>query len=235
MTLRNTAAFMRHLRANRAAVAAGNVLACAGLIGFIACSDTGLTEPVPASPVHEVLSPSAAGIKLHASATGMDTLVRTFVYDPATGVKVNFAGRAVITVPAAAVCDPKSSGYGTTTWDNTCVPLRTPVVFTLRGWANPAGDLHAIVTPDVRFVPGKVATFYIAAPVADPTAKPVIQWCTSAMSHCVDEGKTDPTLATSYAPDQGVAYRRIKHFSGYNVGWGKSGGNAGITVGINQE
>ncbi|HEY0778893.1 MAG TPA: hypothetical protein VGD56_13065 [Gemmatirosa sp.] len=222
---------MQHVRASRAAVAVGNVLACSGLVGFIACSDTGVTEPVASAPAHAAAIPSPATVGFHPDivAYSGDTLVQTFVYNPATGASVNFANRAQITVPAGAVCDPKSSGYGPSSWDKKCTPLTTPVSFTVRAWKS-GGNAQAVVSPDVRFVPGKVAQLYMAAPSNDTTAKPVIQWCTSAMTGCVNEGTTDPALATQYAPAYSVAYRRIKHFSGYNIGWSR-GASANANAG----
>ncbi|GJG88283.1 hypothetical protein tb265_34640 [Gemmatimonadetes bacterium T265] len=219
MTLRNIAATVRRVRDGHAAVALGNVLACSGLLGFIACSQGGVTEPAPARTAR--VAPTAAP-RADVVAYSGDTLIQTFTYNPATGTSINFANRAQVNIPAAAVCDPRTSGYGKTTWDAKCTPLTTSMSFTVRAWTNSSGNSSAVVSPDVRFVPGKVASLFIAAPSSSPTAKPVIQWCTSAITGCVDEGATDATLTTQYAQAQGVAYRRIKHFSGYNVSWGRA-------------
>ena len=223
MQLRNIAVTVRHVRASRAAITIGNVVACAGLVAFIGCSDSGLTEPVAATPAQAVALPSPAAAHFHADVIAYkgDTLVQTFVYDPANGASVNFANRAYVTVPAGAICDPKSSGYGQSTWNTACAPLKTPMTFTVHAWMSGSGNEQAVVSPDVRFVPGKVASIYMAAMTSDTTARPIIQWCTAAMTGCVNEGAKDPTLTTQFQASSNVAYRRIKHFSGYNIGWSR--------------
>lgn len=241
MKLRNIAASTRHLPAGRAAVAAGNVLACSGLVGFIACADGGITNPV-AAPARAAAVASAPGAQPHAAVvtatTGPssgDTTVQTFTYTPATGTTVNFRGGAKVVLPAASICDPRSSGYGATTWNKSCSVATSPITFTVHSWASSTGNPQATVSPDVRFAPGKIAELYLPAPTNDPTAKPVIQWCSATMTNCVDEGLTDPTLTTQYDSKPQIAHRRIKHFSGYNIGWGRGSGGSGSAASSNAQ
>src|SRR5438132_1074530 len=49
-----------------------------------------------------------------------------------------------------------------------------------------------------------------------------VAWCSLAYG-CVDEGKTDPDMKTYQDPTHGIIYRRLKHFSGYNVVFGVDG------------
>ena len=48
-----------------------------------------------------------------------------------------------------------------------------------------------------------------------------ILYCASTSANykrCIDESKTDPSVATLRDPLTGRVYRRVKHFSGYTVG-----------------
>ncbi len=163
---------------------------------------------------------SAAGVQPHAAAP-TDTMVQSFTYVPATGTTVNFRGGSKVILPAMAICEPKSAGYGAGTWERACSVATNPITFTVRAWATSAGNTQVTVSPDVRFVPGKIASVYLPATNGSPTTLPVIQWCTATMTQCVDEGASDPSMVTLFDAKTKLAYRRIKHFSGYNVGVGR--------------
>src|SRR5262249_10160080 len=47
-----------------------------------------------------------------------------------------------------------------------------------------------------------------------------ILYCATTTTPCVNEALTDPTLVTNHDPVTGKVWRRIKHFSGYNVAAG---------------
>jgi hypothetical protein len=44
----------------------------------------------------------------------------TLVYTPGDGLYANVGGRTRIYIPANAICDPGSAGYGAGTWDKSC-------------------------------------------------------------------------------------------------------------------
>ena len=69
-------------------------------------------------------------------------------------------------------------------------------------------------------MPTKQVTLYLKDKRAatDPTYN--ILWCIEGSS-CINEAVRDPSLATRHAPRLGFIFRRIKHFSGYNVALGR--------------
>jgi hypothetical protein len=96
-------------------------------------------------------------------------------------------------------------------------------VFTARSWTDAAGRPHLTFSPDVRFVPGKTVTLRLKDKTAAITEGSTIVWCPTGQLTCVDEARTDPTLATFRDPNTFFVYRRLKHFSGYNVVVDRSG------------
>lgn len=231
MPLRNIAASMRHLRAGRAAVAAGNVLACAGLIGFIACSDGGVTEP--AAPKVAAVSHPSADVAPNwwyppAPIVQGDTTINTFTIDPHAGGAPYFGpnNRHQIVIPGNAICDPLTSGYGPTYWSKTCTPATRYITFVVKSWKGVNGSPKLAFSPDVRFAPSQTVLLKINTTTTSTTTSssgaPVIYWCTSVMVGCVNEGTTDSSLGTSFDPFATTAWRRVKHLSGYNVAWGRT-------------
>lgn len=229
MKLRNIAATMRHLRAGRVAVAAGNVLACSGLIGFIACADQGPTEPgrpaavavssrVSATVVPNWWAPPPAVIK-------GDTVINVFTMDPAQGATPTFGNGGRLVIPANAICDPLTSGYGPKSWAKSCALAKTYLTFTVRSWKAEDGSPRVTFLPDVRFAPSQTVLLYLGTGSSTSTSgKPVIQWCTSLMTQCVNESLTDPSLATTFDPFAYSVWRRVKHLSGYNTVYGRVSG-----------
>ena len=69
--------------------------------------------------------------------------------------------------------------------------------------------------PPLRFVPGRVSTLYLTDKKASLDLLSKIVYCPDSGA-CVDEALSDPSLLT-FRNTQGYLYRRIKHFSGYNV------------------
>jgi hypothetical protein len=149
----------------------------------------------------------------------LDKLVgsTTLTYTPGDAIYANVGGQNVIYIPANAVCDPGSSGYGADSWDKSCNPATRTITITAKSWLDDKGHPYVEFHPALRFVPNKWVVLYVAdnKAVLDGTAR--IIYCPDAGS-CVDEAKTDPSLFTFHWA--GGVYRRIKHFSGYNVAAG---------------
>ena len=199
--------------------------ALALLLGLTtACSDAPLA---PRDATGSTLAPSDAPAR--ATYTVGDTTVSTFVYTPLLGTAQGFAGGHQLTMPAGAVCDPLTSGYGLGLWDSACLPLLTPIVFTARAWTDAAGRPHLTFSPDVRFVPGKTVTLRLKDRLASITEGSTIVWCPTGAATCVDEARTDASLATYRDPNGMFVYRRLKHFSGYNVVVDRAG-DSGDTI-----
>ena len=141
----------------------------------------------------------------------------TLTYTPGDGLYANVGGQNTIYIPANAICAQGVSGYGPGTWDDSCTPSTKAIAITAKSWLDDKGHPYVEFHPALRFVPNKWVVLYIAdnKAVLDGTAR--IIYCPDAGS-CVDEATTDPSLFTFHWA--GGVYRRIKHFSGYNVAAG---------------
>jgi hypothetical protein len=149
---------------------------------------------------------------------GTDTVVTVFVVFPSYTSAYPIASDHRLWIRAGGVC-ALSSTYGPGHWDDPCSVATDPILITARSWSDPQGHPHIDFTPRLRFVPfdGKRASaeLYLKDRSAstDPSAN--ILYCDNGV--CVDESLTDPTLTTQHDKQQGFVYRRIKHFSGYEV------------------
>lgn len=169
------------------------------------------------------LAPAAAtGLSVRASENGgrTDTSLTTFTVRPGFGIVKTLNGGHQLVLAPNAICD-LSSSYGQTEWDQPCEPATTPVTITARTWVEANGHPRVDFMPRLRFVPSDRANaiLYLMDKVAadDPAYR--IYYCADGASDCVDESLTDPTVATQ-RDVRGFLYRRIKHFSGYNIASG---------------
>ena len=135
-------------------------------------------------------------------------------------------GKHGIVFPRNAICDPVTSAYGPEFWDEPCRVLRDPIrihaevrVQDGREWVD--------FSPELRFKPSRNASDWVwiymrtpAAVTSDPSLS--ILWSPAIGVPGIDESLDDPTLRTYTTPQGAYAYRRIKHFSGYNVTAGRS-------------
>jgi hypothetical protein len=135
-------------------------------------------------------------------------------------------GKHGIVFPRNAICDPATSSYGREHWDEDCDVLRTPIqihaelrVQDGREWVD--------FSPELRFRPSPYpfqwVWIYMSTSAAQwPNGSLSILWSPAIGVPGIDESLEDPTLRTYVSPWSGYAYRRIKHFSGYNVTSGRS-------------
>ena len=173
----------------------------------------------------------------------VDTTVAEFTVWPGGG-KYTIAGMHRIAFPAGAICDLATSGYGPRMWDAPCVPSVLPVRITAKSWLDGQGHPQVDFQPAMRFSPtlgDGVQLFLMDKRSAlDPSAK--ILYCGGSNSgsgssstgssgssgsgsggtSCVDESIADASLVTRFDAPNGFVYRRIKHFSGYNVTAGRA-------------
>ena len=179
-----------------------------------ACSDVPTSSPSRLAPGD---APSLT------SYTVGDTTVSTFDYNPLLSYDLPLGGGHRLALPANSVCDPTTSGYGPSLWDSPCAPRVLPLQFEVRTWRDATGRARMVVTPDVRFVPGSNVVVRLKDDAAAAAAKSVIVWCPTGALTCVDESLQDASMATKASPNSGFVYRRLKHFSGYNVVVDRSG------------
>ena len=121
-------------------------------------------------------------------------------------------------IPANAVCDLGTSGYGAAYWDKSCTPEQQPLTLTVV--IKNASSLHPSMNffPAMRFNPDKNVQLFIYAPnVSKTDAKNWLMYYCPDSSKCVDESLTDSDLLTQIDYSANVVFRRVKHFSGYMV------------------
>lgn len=192
------------------------IVMAGGLAVLAACSDT----VGPRAPTMR----AAPGQGASRSLSQTDTLVFTFTINPGSSASYDIGDGNTLSIPAGTLCDPATATYGPTEWNNPCPLATAPVTVTFRGWLNKYGHPHIDFSPNLRFETpnngggGWVSlTFSDAGAWSDPHTK--IVYC-STYTSCVDEAKNDADLVTNKAGTS-IVWRKIKHFSGYNVATGE--------------
>jgi hypothetical protein len=140
-----------------------------------------------------------------------------------------FAGNHAVVFPAGSVCDPATSGYGPGTWDLPCAPLQS----TLKVHAEVRrlnGQSWVDFSPSLRFAPSSNPAKWVWMVMYTPDAigatssdlsKFNILWASKIGGQTVDETPSDSSLRTYVDTWQGIAIRRIKHFTGYAITSGR--------------
>ena len=193
---------------------------------FMACRGDGTLV----SPVTNASAPPGVRASIATTTTkklDTDTLVVTFRVNPRKSASQALAGGHKIYLSANAICDPQTSGYGPDTWETPCALLQKQITITATSWVDTAGHPFVEFSPALRFNPDDDAPVWLLLidrfGARDPGTR--IVYCTDDGS-CIDESLTDPELATQRDEKKGYLYRRIKHFSGYNISSGYGGMSA---------
>ncbi|MHB1263124.1 MAG: hypothetical protein ACYC1S_01715 [Gemmatimonadaceae bacterium] len=174
----------------------------AGIFGLVAaCSDA----PTAASSMADVAVTKDFQFSKVLSATNFDIV-------PGKATLVNVNGNYVY-VPADALC-AAGSGYGRDYFDKPCARETQPVNFSLIIGIDAKGNPLAAFNRDVRFSPDRAA-YVILKAGSDANYGTAIKWWDAAQLKWVDEGSYDPQQKTYWS--SGLVWRRVKHFSGYNV------------------
>jgi hypothetical protein len=126
-------------------------------------------------------------------------------------------GSHVLIVPAHAICDPALSSYGPGTWNQPCEPLRHPIKVTAVTWRDSHGMPRVHFSPQLRFSPNKTVELWMKDRAVKAGGDFTILYCPDGASECVDESLSDPSLTSFVIQKSGTVYRRIKHFSVYNL------------------
>lgn len=204
---------MRHFR---------NLALVAMIAAIGACSESAV------SPTHEqrVITGDPANMALSQN----DTLRFSFTVLPQYTTSASLGQGNWIVFPPSSICDPVTSGYGPEYWDESCQPKTDSTVVSVQAWLDADGHPNLDFSPALRFVPSDSQSVLIR--MADQTADPNLKilYCHNfADSTCVDEAATDSSLMTQQDASGGY-FRRIRHFSGYNVGAGSD--STGVDVGV---
>lgn len=210
-----------------ASAAAGALLVVAA-----ACADR-TTAPAPARSASSLLAPTG-GINFALGGRQLDKIqlmymdqdTVTFTIDPKAGGTFNLAQGHFVYFPGNAICDPATSSYGPTHWDEPCKPARDPITVTAVSMRTVDGAPFVSFEPALRFVPSRGEKGYVYLYMHDDDYERwmnmEIDYCFDGIA-CVDEAALDPTLHTQKTSAKyRYLFRRIKHFSGYNVAAGLS-------------
>ncbi|HEX4683764.1 MAG TPA: hypothetical protein VH277_13690 [Gemmatimonadaceae bacterium] len=216
------------MRSARACLAIGLPLGLAFLA--ISCGRDLPTQP--ASSLNPPPPPSAAVFSRDISRTGSsgDPITVAFTIKPFDDNTI-VIGPHLLVIPAGSVCDPATSGYGENVWNRGCAGVRHTIdvvatVTTVNGHPLVEFDTHLRFKPTTMFERGAVM-LYLRDNHA--TVASTIAWCPSANANCVDESKRPADavqLRTWYDASGYWVYRKIQHFSGYNVTGGDKGADS---------
>ncbi len=193
-----------------------SILTVSVLAVSASCADQVTPATAPASPS----SPSVAQSRIGPNPAGLAGYAISL--SPTGGVYR--IGRYLLAVPPHAVCNPATSSYGPGTWDQPCDPATRRVSVTA-SVATIGGRDYVDFTPHLRFVPSSdrsrwvtIHTFRRAAigGRGDPRRFSIL-FSETPGGPVVDESARDATLATHVNVSTGAVWRRIEHFTGYNV------------------
>jgi hypothetical protein len=206
--------------------------------GLAACSE-GPTAPAGISPddAGPLLSKGSGGDGEYSGKVGS----RTFRIQPGQAVKEKF-GEHHLTMPADAVCDPATSGYGVRFWDRPCRPIGKEIEVTAY-WTEYKGDPLIRFKPDIRFVPaGNDKSRWVVLSVKhtkaiDPEQYYTILWRDPVTNAWIDESVKDTSQTAHAKKNLRTVSRRLKHFSYYFIwaGFGSynvTSGMAGDVFGL---
>lgn len=211
------------------------LLAVAAIAALTACSDATAPERPTLRPTATLGPAMPASVQAAVTVTRLqrttDSVVVDFTVDRNGGWFV--VGYNAVYFPPNSICEPATSGYGPGKWDRPCAPASRPVAIRGRAGAgaNDRGWIH--FDTDLRFVPSSNPDRWVRIFMFTPSVqqqRPAdaaereqafkIFWVPSIGTGRVDESKDDPTLATRVLWGTGLVTRRVKHFSGYQVGNG---------------
>jgi hypothetical protein len=204
---------MRHGQTMRNYAKAVFVFSTLAIVG--ACADSDAVAPTTEAPAFV------------APANFLKTgYVVAFRIDNAKG-GMQLIGDHVINIPANAICDLATSGYGADYWNKSCSPMKGSVVVTATVLNGPDGEQMIDFQPAMRFAPNKEVTLFFKD--GKSSSKNVsIKYCNNA-GVCIDESLSNPALKPfRIAGNHNIVGRRLAHFSGYVVAYDSDCG--GISV-----
>ena|SRR5689334_5451946 len=195
---------MRYGQAMRSYAKAVLVLSALAIVG--ACADNSAVAPTTEA--------AAFVAPAHFLKTGY---VVAFRVDNSKGA-TQLIGDHVINIPANAICDLATSGYGVDYWNKSCSPMKGAVVITATVLVGPNGEPMVDFQPAMRFAPTKEVTLFFKD-VKGGSKNISIKYCNNA-GFCVDESLSNPALAPfRIAGSNNIIGRRLAHFSGYVVAY----------------
>ncbi len=191
-------------------------VAMLGMAG--ACADTTTVAPVAESA--KVVAPA------NFIQVGNVTVFRVYNGE---GITTRI-GSHVLYMPANAICDLLLSGYGASSWDRSCTPMRGSIIITATEFVGPDGQPYIDFQPAMRFAPGKEVMLFFREGRTDGTKQAGVKYCNN-LGWCVDESLTDASLKPFRINGTSIIGRRLKHFSGYTVTYEMACDGSSVGVG----
>lgn len=210
--------------------------------GIVVASSACSTDALDQSTGPRSMLPSSANHDTGKSSTGtaFPDMSRDGTY--IVNVDPNVANTLVmgvnkLEIPAGAVCDLGSSGYGPSLWNAPCLPQTRAMQLTVTISSSGGSGTSIDFNPSLRFNPLSNVVLTLSAPsVSVQDAKNwVILYCPSSTSwtsgngsggsgsgggdKCLNEALNDKDLQTFINYDAKQLFRRIKHFSIYRAGY----------------
>jgi hypothetical protein len=202
----------------------------AASLAVLGCSDSSL------GPSHSTARSftlnAAPSLDLNPSTTFSGFKSTTITLTSAGGTFSIGNGLFTIKIPANAVCDPTVSSYGEGTWDSPCTTLAAGQALTATvTYGYTSSNVPVLdVAPGIRFSPTSVVTLGTTAYASSITANSSYYASNPQALHYfgmyytpdlgstgyTDAGK-DNSLVTHVNLSTGFVWRRVKHFSGYNI------------------
>lgn len=169
------------------------------------------------------MPPGAPSLDVIMNSTAPDSTSADFTVTPSGGMFV--LGKHAVYFPDHAICDPATSSYGPGHWDEPCTPLDEPIQFHAEVRSDATGAAWVDFTPAVRFVPSDdpAQTVWIMMKTGVEADQSnfdhfALAWSSNPETgERVNEAAEDPSLKTYLDVERSIAFRRIKHFSGYIV------------------
>jgi hypothetical protein len=190
--------------------------------GVVSPEASQVDAPAASAPAPMSLAPQGRP-RLALTGDLPDSTSVDFVVGPSGGVF--FTGNHAVVFPSQSICDPATSSYGPGTWDQPCTPLQTSL--TVHAEVRRAKGVTSVdFTPSLRFVPSSSSSKWVWMLMYTPEAVGAesdlsgynILWTSRPGGTTVDEAIVDSSLRTYVDTFQGLSIRRIKHFSGYQLG-----------------
>jgi hypothetical protein len=200
----------------------------AAALTALGCSDSALSPN--GGSTRSISSGRAPSLDASLSFSGLKTT--TITLTAAGGTYSVGNGLFTIKIPQNAVCDPALSSYGDGTWDSPCTTLAAGQSLTVTvtyGFTTtnfPVLD----ISPGIRFSPNSVVTLgtmaFASSIIANATYYASNQQALHQFGfyYTPDLGATaftdagnDSSLITHVNLSTGYVWRRVKHFSGYNI------------------
>jgi hypothetical protein len=192
------------------------------------CSDSA-TAPTRSAARHEPAT-GAPTLDLNSGSLFSGTRSTTFTVTSAGG-RFWIGNSYWVTFPANSICDPATSTYGPGTWDDPCTTLADGKSVTITATYGLTSSGYGVdFQPALRFNPNTKVTIATNAYsfaltlfsdyfAANPSALHFLGiYYTPALGGSgVTDAARDASLMTHVNLSTGIVWRRIKHFSGYNV------------------